>query len=616
MSRPKKRKGGRVTPRQTRPRNWDGGGRQPSRGSSPTQVEPPILAPVDHSLADDHPLALLGFASSLAEIADDAGRGMSMLEPSSDGGRPLLTWDDFVAMFGGVDIPQTTALLSALELFAPRDVAPRIRSVLDRRRHDRLLPDWVGSLGDVEVAATLEQAHVLRDGENVIVAARWPAGQELTLVTYTDHNMGTLVKDCFAIPAGPDDVVRMFDDETDAGAIQGEIDPAVARARIESAVKRWSMTWPPVLQDEWPSLRPLVLWLTSKLPAGATLPEREPLDEAAVGELLAAFLASPMSAPVRDDPDTSSLVEAILWFGGDYGVCDPLRWSSVRIGILLTDWFPRKVLGSVEYLEKLPEVLDAFVEFALFELARREDLDDDLLEDLLTDASEAIERWELDYLDEIGADTDHLNWADEQPTPYELATALLRSARDQMEPAAVARFEAIAALGPDPSELDLAIFDLGGKEAVAELHADPWPEMVIDLEAVDPEIRDRVGEIDDILDHACADLLDEEFLTLSRRTLWSVFENEPSALARKAAVGGWAAGILVVVCELNGRLGQGSGRVTKSAIAAACGVKSVGTKDDTVYKAAHIDSTGSAVYVLSSERRRALLQLLAELRES
>ncbi|QGK48821.1 hypothetical protein [Mycobacterium intracellulare] len=75
------------------------------------------------------------------------------------------------------------------------------------------------------------------------------------------------------------------------------------------------------------------------------------------------FFTSPDGARL-DDPDRRDLLESLLWYGTDYGPGDPLRWSPVRVEILLDDWIPRKIVAPVRYLAKAPELLRAFIRFA------------------------------------------------------------------------------------------------------------------------------------------------------------------------------------------------------------------------------------------------------------
>ena len=617
MSRPKRRKGGRVTPKRTRPRNWDDQGPGLHAVRLPERDEPPIVGEVREALDFGHPLALLSLGSSFAELAADSDRRMSMLSEEPGERSVEVSWQMLVEMFSGVDMPETTALLHALAPLAPEPWAAQLRLQLELRRHHRL-PDWVRGLEDVEVTEVWEQGDVMRDGENVLLGVRWSTGQELTAVTYIDHNMGTVVKDFFTALGPPSEIVEIFEREAPQGGFQRRMDPAEGRARIDSATERWSRTWPPLVSEEWPIARPLLLWLASFLPEGAALPEWEELSEKEQDRLIDAFLSSPDGAAVRDDPDARHLIETFLWFGAGYGVADPFRWSPVRVELLLMDFIPRKLHGPTAVLAKAPDVLERFIPWALIQLGHRDDVHFSVIDARTEEALEALYHWAPLYLERVGADPSAWD-EDDNPfdlggkTPYEMAQSILAAMGDQLDPSAREHLEGFIALGPDPSERDYLLYELGGEEAAARVHDEPWPLEAIDRAVVPDDLFDRVEEIDRGLVAACEGLgFDDEHLTIARRVLTRVVERDPKALRRRGATGGWVAGLLVVVGDLNGLIGQRDFQVTKKAIAAAVGVKSIGSKDGTIGRAADLTTKYHHVDLLDVRNRRELLRLLAD----
>jgi hypothetical protein len=48
-----------------------------------------------------------------------------------------------------------------------------------------------------------------------------------------------------------------------------------------------------------------------------------------------------------------------------------MRWSPVKVEILLDDWIPRKIVAPAEYLAKAPDLLQAFIHFAHEEVGLR-----------------------------------------------------------------------------------------------------------------------------------------------------------------------------------------------------------------------------------------------------
>src|SRR3984893_13951402 len=161
-------RGGRVDSKGTRP-----GRRRPGAQKPRPDEGPDLLADLRGMLASDHPVDLLCGASQLVEVVSErpldklAGQD---LPPPSKG--------ELVALFLDVDLPESTALLSALApLLGDELLGARIRRELALRDHH--LPPWV-AFDQIEVTAAWGMTHVLGDGENVMIGARWATGHEAT----------------------------------------------------------------------------------------------------------------------------------------------------------------------------------------------------------------------------------------------------------------------------------------------------------------------------------------------------------------------------------------------------------------------------------------------------
>ena len=85
----------------------------------------------------------------------------------------------------------------------------RIRRELAAR--PKVEPAWLAQLSETSTYRAVRMSHVLGDGDNIMLGARLPGGHELTCVVYIDHNLGTLVKDAFVVPASIADMVGEFD---------------------------------------------------------------------------------------------------------------------------------------------------------------------------------------------------------------------------------------------------------------------------------------------------------------------------------------------------------------------------------------------------------------------
>ncbi len=178
-----------------------------------------------------------------------------------------------------------------------------------------------------------------------------------------DVNLGGIIKDAaVGVPTG--DIRRRA--ERRPGARVSEADPGVMASRVLAAIRTGDL----YLDDDWTpgfkDLRALLLARMRLLPA-APLPEPpEPPDEEARSALLARFLASPF-APKDPGPEVASIVGHCLDARCDHGDGDPLRWSPIVVELFMLDFLPRKATLDAAEIRALPEVLAAWVRFALTE---------------------------------------------------------------------------------------------------------------------------------------------------------------------------------------------------------------------------------------------------------
>lgn len=229
-----------------------------------TAEEAPLVDEVRQALAD-HPLELLGIVSVIIE----ATRTDPLALPPSRERNETVDLDSLVEGFIGVPNAETTALLAALaEMLEDADLRARCRREVDARSHP--LPRWLTELPDVEVYRAVRMTHPQGDHDEVLIGARLAGGEQLTCAAAIDHG-GAAIKDGFAVADSISSVVRTAaerntDPET-AFAIMALTD---ARASLERGLKRSGVVPEPT--DSWPACRPLVQWLTRRLPEG-TAPE-------------------------------------------------------------------------------------------------------------------------------------------------------------------------------------------------------------------------------------------------------------------------------------------------------------------------------------------------------
>lgn len=516
-------KGGRVTPKGTRPRDF----RPRHEDRRPEPAAGDLMADVRRALGDDHPLGLLAFASSLLAVVDP--RRVSAMERDRLAGPSR---EELVGSFLEVEQVETSALLAAIGMLGGDEVERRrIARTLERRAHP--LPAWLAAAERAEATGAVMMTHLLRDGDNLMIGARLPSGDELTAVVYIDHNLGTLVKDAFVVPQPLHDLVAYTKRKnTDPDTTWSDVDPADAKFRILDAVATGAMTFPPFETDTWPVCRPLVEWMTSLLPDGGTGYDRPEWSGDDRRALTDRFFASPFAAGL-DDPDHRSLFDSLLWFGCDYGPGDPLRWSPPAVEILLLDWIPRKIVADADYLADAPDLLRAFVRFAHAERSVPAHLTDQTLG--------AVDSFEPEYQTLIRSDRP------QGPAALLAALGVLDPDRPWEDPAPWEAKLADARAGL----LECLRRAVGGDDALAALDDAPLPDEPFDWTGIDDDIRPKVAEILDLCDQHCTDLLDTEYRTAARRVLARIARQGPDAFRRRGRADTAAAAICWAVGRVN-----------------------------------------------------------------
>lgn len=261
--------------------------------------------------------------------------------------------DDFVAAFIELKSPETTALLALLSELSRTDDALKghCRRELDKR--DDALPVWLAELARTEVYRVMRRAHVLGDGDQLLLGVRLADRRELTFAVYVDHLALSRITEALLL-ARPLATVR---DIAEAGGDRdtafAEFGPADARAYLEKALDNPLSDIAFGDSEHWPESRALLRWLVRLLPDGGSLvPQQEST------EVLERFFASWAGAPF-----TGGDYEVLLENFVDQGTRDPLRWSAERL---------RQLLKRPDYDDRLeltaqlnaPALLRAYVPFA------------------------------------------------------------------------------------------------------------------------------------------------------------------------------------------------------------------------------------------------------------
>jgi Domain of unknown function (DUF6398) len=551
--------GGRVTPKGTQP----GHGRPRPLATIPAAIDtefdddPDLLTQVRRALGRRGPLDLLALVSGIVEACT----------PVPLSGAPISDLGALVESFAEIDRTETTALLAVFGALVEGEVGAIARQASAGRRDP--LPNWLVTINEVNGGAPWIMHHVLDDGDNYFIEARWPDGTPITVIVYIDTNLGWIVKDAFAVAEPVARVIRQYrralaNDPAGVETTFVEFDAADTRARINEALDSGRRTYPPYETDSWPTARPLVEWIVRKLPEGGRGFDYPDWDDAARAALIDGFRSSEFATACAG-AEFDTAVDAILWYGCDYSGGDPLRWSPVRVELFLADWVLRKIAAPAAELRRVPEVLIAFVEYAhtVRGIPRH----------LTADTVAAIEHWAPQFLEDV-----------DRPRSFG-AEALARVVAGR----SAFLDEDDDVLGDDDyGALWLLELEVGGRDALQSLDAAPIPDEPFAWTGVAEDIRPVVEQMRELIDGCCDALLDVECRTICRRVLARAAARSPEVFRRKARTDIGAAAIVWLVGQGNNLFGSGS--VSVSAVCEHFGIASGNLSDraNTLRKAAGI----------------------------
>lgn len=487
--------------------------------------EPDLVLHVRQLLADENLYGLLLFVSGLLAVLDPGG-ATGPSPPWDDPEDPEMSTAEMVTSLIDIDIVETTALLTVFaELVGDEVLAARIRRALASRHHR--MPRWLERFALISVVGATEVFDVLGDGASVIVGLRGATAEELTVVVFIDHNLGTVATDAVVLDVPMHAVRKEVGDSaaSDVDLMVVDLDIAAARTRVVEAVDVGRITYPPFESNTWPGCRPLVEWVVRQLPTGGPGYQTQSWGEQELAELTRAFLSSSLGQ-AHDDADGRQLLDHLLWFANDYGTCDPLQWSPSRVELLLADWLPRKVVADADFLAGAPDLLRSFIRFSHTERDIRPELTDQTLA--------AVDELEEDY------------------------QAVIRLPRLQGIEALMAAsgFNPSGVLGIPglgDSVLDRLAEQVGGTAELQSLDAVPLPDEPFAWESVAADIAGRVRATLALVDRVCDDLLDTEYRTACRRLLNEAATADPAIFRRRGSEKTAAAAIVWLIGKANHR---------------------------------------------------------------
>jgi len=509
---------------------------KPTRDTEPTgqasAEDQELIQELRAAMRADSPVPLAMTVSTIMAACEP--RSSSPLDQTPEG--PSLT--ELVDSLIATSYAETTAALTVIACLTSDELlVKRIDKELATRHHP--LPEWLGGMREAApVPEVWELTESLGDGDNYFLGVNLPSGDTLSALVYVDHNLGTVVKDAFLSDEKLDALLETVRSRLDGQVLQ-RTDAAQGRAVMEAAIDAGATLYPPLESDTWPGCRPAVEWMLRLLPAGAAAPERPDWSDEDLARLSEDFFDSSYGRDLDAD-DERSLLDSVLWYGTDYGPGDPLRWSPTSVEILLSDWFPRKVIADTEYLAKLPRLLRAFVRYC----HQVRGISADRTHDTLS----AVDSFEPEYQRIIRSD---------RPQGPD---ALLRAffGEDTESGASVDIGALGGGFGAPAIMLDFLASTVGGRIPLEDLSSEPLPDEPFEWAGIPEDVHQSVAAILVRCDAYADDLADAEYRTAMRRFLSRAAAVDPAIFRRKASPDRGAAAVAWVIGRANALVGPGS----------------------------------------------------------
>ena len=590
---------------------------QRKRGTTaPGDAMQPLVVDLRRRMRDPDPWQLLAYLSSIVEVADSS-HGV-------DGQPPRIA--ALVESFIGVDLAETTAALTALAvLVQDDDVVADIEQELSHRTQP--MPLWLRDLRETTVSSAQLMTAQGDRGENVLLGIEWSGGGGSAFLVYVDHLLGTVVRDAFPTPVPIDEVMRQLDEvsrdplhPSDRVAFE-ELDLAEARSLVEEALDNSDEASRDPESDTWPAGRPILDWLLGTMPEGGEgwakqdgVGDLDDLDDLAdldgdgssLDELVETLLdsrrelvdqfttstaATLAGLDLTSEKDRAALA-LIVGTAGPMPDEEFLRWTPDRVGDLLFGMLPRTLLVDEHIARRIPQLLKAFAVWCLGQAAAP---DRDVV---------AVR----DAVDEFGPDYVGLVTSFEALRLREAVKDYARLLGDSV--GIVPVLETTDTFDWTEFALDRAAAEVGGREALTALDAEPLPDEDFDWSVVPADIRGPVTETVALLDALATERFDVEFRTACRRFLATAVSGDPDIFRRRGSTASAAAVAAWLVGRANGIVARGGDGMTAGDLWAHFGLKGgSSSRGPTFRKAAGLDpyalgdSLGHPEWLTSATRR-------------
>jgi hypothetical protein len=276
--------------------------------------------------------------------------------------------------------PGTRALLEALRRVAPETSHAALDSAIAELA-ELTAPDWVGTTWRIRAAATAADAW----DDNRLHFIAYDAPVPHTVIVGEQRCLGHWVD---LVLVSDRDAIAEWGPEIYGDTPLELRDRPVADVMLDiaRAMQRTDMTWPP--QDD-ETYRDNAALVRSRVADGFRALEDEPewelISDQDRQQLIADFLAS--VGLENSDDDAVLVADCFVDYGDAYlAGGDPLAWSP-DVPELFLDWMQRKVMLDMSARARVPDLLLAWVRFAL----SRRGLPEESIEPVVLCAREAVE---------------------------------------------------------------------------------------------------------------------------------------------------------------------------------------------------------------------------------
>lgn len=326
-----------------------GRGTHGRRSAAPPSVAADVLRSAQThpwgSLLDDECWASGAFGAALAEAKmGDRDTEAALLR-------------DLAARAAQRRTPATRALLESLRRIAPAATHAVLDSAIADLAH-LPAPRWVGAEWHIKAAATASDPW---DDDHVHLIS-YDAPVPHTILVSESRCLGNWVD---TLGATDVDLITTWGPQIYGDAVMELRERPVADVArdIAGALRATGMTWPPQDDDSYLEFVALVRSRVEALSPEVEPADWEPISDESRQQLIAEFLAE----LGLDDSDDDAVLVAdcfIDYSDGYLGGDDPLAWSPMVPGLFL-DWLQRKVILDMSARARIPDLLPAWVRFAL-----------------------------------------------------------------------------------------------------------------------------------------------------------------------------------------------------------------------------------------------------------